>query len=93
MAGERAHREVVTGVADVGELAYAPDVDDDRRGGEPQLHQREQRHPAGEELGVVPVLGERGDRLVGRACPHVVERRRDHRLVPAAASTALTMLW
>jgi len=93
MPGERAHREVVVGVADVGQVAHASDVDEHGRGGESQLHQREQRHAAGQELGIVPVLGEGGDGLVGRAGPQVVERRRDHPLVPAAANTALTMLW
>jgi hypothetical protein len=93
VAGQRTHREVVVGVAHVGELAHASNIDEHRRGGEPQLHEREQRHTAGEDLGIVPVLGQRGDCLVGRACSHVVERRRDHWLVPAAASTARTMLW
>ena len=45
---------------------------------EPQLHQREQRHPSGEELGVVAVLGEQRDRGLGRVGALVVERGRDH---------------
>jgi hypothetical protein len=53
----------------------------------------QERHTTGQELGVVPVLGQRGGGLVGRADPHVVEWRRDHPLVPAAANTAWTMLW
>ena len=33
---------------------------------------------AGEELGVVAVLGEGGERILDRAGPHVLERRGDH---------------
>ena len=52
--------------------------------------------PPGEHLGVVAVLGERGHRLLDRAGPHVLERRRDHAALLAAAGpvpTARTMLW
>ena len=58
---ERADRDVVAGVADVGEVAQPADVDEHGRRREAQLHQRDQRHAAGEQLGVVAVLGERGD--------------------------------
>jgi hypothetical protein len=64
MAGERSYREVIIGVAHVRELAHSFDVDEHRRSGEPQLHQRQERHAAGQELGVVPVLGQRGGGLV-----------------------------
>ena len=70
-----------------------------------QLHQRQQRVAAGEQLGVVAVLGERGERLVHGAGPDVLERRGDHACTScaatwpaagpacAAARTARTMLW
>ncbi len=93
VAGERADGEVVAGVAHVGEVGEPSDVDEHGGGGEAQLHERQEGHPAGEELGVVAVLGEGGERLVGRAGPHVLERGGDHRRASAAASTARTMLW
>ena len=40
----------------------------------------------------IAVLAERGDRLLRRRRPLVVEGRRDHGALPAA-STARTMLW
>ena len=52
------------------------DVDQDRRRRQPQLHERQQRVAAGEELGLVAVLGQRGDGLVDAAGADVVERRR-----------------
>ena len=66
-----------------------------RREGEPQLHHRQQRVPAGDQLGVLAVLGEQRDGLVDRAGPDVVEGGRDHcdsAIVSAADSTARTML-
>ena len=56
----------------------AADVDEDRRRGQAQLHQRHQRVAAGEELGLVAVLDEGGDGRVGRVDPDVVERGGDH---------------
>ena len=97
--GEGADGDVVAGVADVGEIAQAADVDQHRRRRQPQLHEREQRVAAGEQLGVVAVLTEQADRLVGRVGPLVVERGRDHAGLPAvwpalaAARIDLTMLW
>ena len=52
--------------------------------------------PPGEQLGVVAVLGELRDRVVGRLGAHVVEGGGDHfdvRICSAAASTDSTMLW
>ena len=61
VAGERADGDVVAAVADVRQVGQPADVDEHRRLGEPQLHQRQQRVPAGEELGVVAVLGRAGE--------------------------------
>jgi hypothetical protein len=87
---------VVAGVAHIGEVADATDVDEHGRRREPQLHERQQRHAAREELCVLAVLGDERQRLVGRAGAHVVERGGDHLLpfiLSAAASTDFTMLW
>ena len=98
VASERADRDVVATVAYVGQVAHATDVDDHRRRRQAQLHQRQQRHAAREELRVLAVLGDERDGLVGGdGGAHVVERGRDHCFVPcicsAAASTDFTMLW
>ena len=66
VAGERADRDVVAGVADVRQVAQPADVDEHRRLGQAQLHQRQQAVAAGEELGLVAVLADEADRLVGR---------------------------
>jgi len=49
----------------------------------------------GEKLRVRSVLDEERDRLIGRACPDVVELGRDHDAdrAAAAARTDFTMLW
>ena len=65
-------------VAHVGEVVEATDVDEHRRRRQPQLHQRQQRVPAGEQLGVVAVLGQHRDRLVDRVGPGVGEGGGDH---------------
>jgi hypothetical protein len=94
VAGERTDGDVVAGVADVRQVAEAADVDEDGRLGQAQLHERQQAVAAGEELGLVPVLGDQRDRFVGRAGADVVELGRDHEGPPsAAASTDFTMLW
>ena len=78
MPGQRADRDVVAPVADVRQVGDAADVDEHGRGREPQLHQRDQRHPAREELRVVAVLGDQRHGLVGRVGADVVERGGDH---------------
>ena len=93
MTSERSDRHMVAAVAQVGQVAEPADVDEHRRHGEPQLHQREQRHAAGDELRLVAVLGEQGQRGVGGIRALVLERGGDHGVLWAAASTARTMLW
>ena len=95
MTSERADRDVVATVPDVRQVLHGTDVDEHRRRCEPQLHERQQRVPAREELGVVAVLGQQRERLVGRPGPCVVEGGGDHAFTawPDAASTAFTMLW
>src|SRR5437763_15550212 len=78
MAGEGADGHLAAGLADVAQLDEPADVDEHRRRRQPQLHEREQRVAAGQQLGLVAVLAQELDRLLGRAGPYVVERRRDH---------------
>ncbi len=93
VAGHRTDREVVACIADVLEIVQAVDVDEHRRRREAEPHERNERVAAGDELGFVAVFGERGDGLVDRPGPDVVECCGDHVVAPAALSTALTMLW
>ena len=81
---ERADRDVVARVADVGEVAQAADVDEHRRRREPQLHERQERVAAGEDLGFVAVLGEQRDRFVDGVGAGVVELGGDHAGAPAS---------
>ena len=91
--GEGADSQHVTVVADVGEVRQATDVNHDRRGRQPVLHEGQQGMTAGQELGLVTVLGEEGDRVLGRSGQLVFEGDRNHRELPAACRTAATMLW
>jgi hypothetical protein len=94
--GQRPDRHVGAPVGDVGEIAEPAQVDDHLGDGQPQLHQRQQRMPAGQVLGVLAVLRGQVAGFLGRAGPLVAERRRDHADAPevsAAASAARTMLW
>ena len=75
----RADGDVVAGVADVATGRVSRPMSTSTAGvGQPQLHERQQRVAAGEELGLVAVLGEQRDRFVGRVGPHVVEGGGDH---------------
>ena len=58
VTGGRADGDVAVVLADVGQLRDAGDVDEDGRVRQAQLHHRQQRMAAGEELGVVTVLGQ-----------------------------------
>ena len=78
MAGQGADGHVVAAVADVGQVGQAADVDEHGRRSQAQLHERQQRVAAGQELGVVAVLGQQRQGLVDRARPGVLERHRDH---------------
>ena len=87
--------------ADAGQLVQPADVDQQLGLGQPQLHHRQQRVAAGQQLGVVAVLGQQRQRVLGRLGGDVLERRGDHAVTSAAvsacasaaASTALMMLW
>ena len=94
VAGERANRDVVAGVADVRQVGDATDVDQDARLGEAQLHQRQQAVPAGQKLGVLTMLADEADCLFGGTGTDVIEGGGNHADTPSAAqaSTALTML-
>jgi hypothetical protein len=89
--GQRADRDAVAVVADVAELVEPAEVDEYRRPCDAELHRRDERVPAGEQLRVL-VASERLDRVVDGGRAVVLEGRRDHALALAAASTARTML-
>ncbi len=102
VARERTDRDVVAGVTDVRQVADAADVDQHRWLRQAQLHQWQQAVAAGEELGLVAVLADEGDRLLGGTGTDVVECCGDHCEPPivrvrahlaAAARTDWTMLW
>ena len=97
VASEGTDGNVIAGVSDVRQVVEPADVHHHRRRREPELHQRQQRHPAREQLGFVAVLGELRERGFGRVDAHVVESGGNHGAVvfiwSAAASTDSTMLW
>src|SRR5438270_4917536 len=63
----------------------ATQVDQQRRGGEPQLHQRQQRVAAGQQLGLVAILVQHPDRLLERVRRFVIELGGDHWAPPFAS--------
>ena len=85
---------------DAGQLGQPADVDEHRRGGQPQLHHRQQRVAAGQQLGVVAVLGQQVQRVRrptrparSRTAPGSLRSPPAGLGMSAAASTARTMLW
>jgi len=108
----RADHQLVTIDPDAGQVGQPADVDEHRGSGQPQLHHRQQRVAAGQQLRVVAEALEQFQGVRRRVGGDIVERRGDHspaspRLalaaqavpspvpaapVPAAASTARTML-
>ncbi len=89
---ERADRDRVAVRAHVAQVVEPSDVDEERRAGEAQAHERDQRVAAGEELRVL-VSAEQLDGLLDGAGAPVLEGGGDHAPASAAACTALTMLW
>ena len=90
--GHCADGDVIAGVIDVGQVIETTDVDQHRRGGEPEPHEWDQAVATSEEFRLVAVLDECCDRSLSRVGDHVVECCGDH-AVPPTDSTALTMLW
>ena len=89
---ERSDRDPLAVVPDEAKVVEPTDVDEQRRTGEAQPHQRDQRVPAREQPRLV-VPAEELESLVDRPRPLVLEGRRDHAPALAAAWTARTMLW
>jgi hypothetical protein len=82
----RRHRpdhQVVAVLTDPAQRVQPAQVDQYRRGGQPQAQQRDQALPAGEYLRVLTGGGERLDRLVHSGRSYVVECRGDHEAPPA----------
>ncbi len=67
--GGGADHQVVAVDGDAGQLGQLADVDQDRGHGQPQLHHRQQRVAAGQQLGLVAVLGQQVQRVAGRRWP------------------------
>ena len=80
--------DCVAEIADVPQFGDPRDVDQHRRVGQPQVHHRHQRLPAGEDARLVAMLGEQRHRLIHRVGPHVIERARLHRTPPFCAISA-----
>ena len=101
VAGQGADHHVVAVLADVRQVRQAADVDQEGRGGQPELHQRQQRVTPCQQLGIIAVLAQEAHRLVDGLGPLIFERRWNHAETPAAlaagtsaaARMALTMLW
>ena len=81
VAGQRADRDPIAVVLDVREVGEPSDVDEKGRLGEAQLHERQQRVPAGQQLRVL-ALPEQADRVVDGGRNLVVEGGRDHAAPP-----------
>ena len=82
MGGEGPDRDVAVLLPDVGELAEPADVDQHLGHGQPELHEREQRVPAGQEFRVLAALRGQAQGLVHRPGPLVGEGCGDHRRFP-----------
>src|SRR5262244_960410 len=101
MPRRRADDQFAAVYRDPAEVASPGDVDQNRGSGQPQLHHRQQRVAASEQLGVVAVPDEQVDRVRCRVGGDVFERGGNHAVTSAwlaadcaaAASTARTMLW
>ena len=77
MARAGADGDPVALLLDVRELGDAADVDEERRPGEAELHERQEGMTAGQDLGVLG-LTEQPDRIVDRRRDLVVEGSRNH---------------
>ena len=76
--GGRADDHLVALDPDAGQLGDPGDVDQHGGLGQPHLHHRQQRMAAGQQLGVLAVLGQQRQRVRGGVGDLVVERRGDH---------------
>ncbi len=70
------------------EAGHSPEIDEQRRRRQPQLHQRDQRMATGQQLGVLATVGQRLDRLLHRGRGRVLERRGNHAAPPSAEEAA-----
>ena len=92
VAGERSDRDPVAVLAHVAQVPQPADVDEERRAGEAEAQERNERMTAGEQLRIL-VTPEQLDRPVEGVGPLVLEGGGDHVPALAAACTARTMLW
>src|SRR5438270_474156 len=82
MGGQCADRDLAILLADVVEAVDPADVDEERGCRQAQFHQRDQAVAAGEDLGLLPVFDQLGDRLRHGARNDVIEGGWNHRPVP-----------
>src|SRR4029079_8744013 len=68
--------------ADPGQPGHPPQVDEQRPRRQAQLHPRDARVHAGEQLRVLAAVAQRGERVVERLGRDVVELGRDHAGAP-----------
>ena len=91
MLGQCTDSDVIASVIDVGQVSETTDVDQHRRRGEPEPHERDQAVATSEKFRLVAVFGECRNGGFGRVGDRVVECGGDH-AVPPTDSTAWTML-
>ncbi len=82
MRGHRADANLAAFFLYVGEVFDAADVDQHLGLREAQLHRRYQAVSAGEEFGVVLVLGQKRERFIKAFCGNVFELSWNHDLLP-----------
>jgi len=73
MTSESSDRNMITVVSNERELTPAPDIDEHRRCGQAQLHQRQERMAAGEDLGLIAVFGQHSEGVLHGVGAHVLE--------------------
>ena len=84
--GHRPDHDRVAVVADAAQRVDPAEVDDHLGRVEPHPEHREQALPAGQDLGLVPELGQGGERLLHRRGREVVELCGDHWPAPSVLS-------
>src|SRR5439155_3019615 len=83
---ERADAQEAVGLLDVREPGNSVDVDDVLRGGQAELHERDETLATGQHLRVVAKPGEQPCRLADRCGSVVLEGGRNHRGPPWPAA-------
>ena len=88
VAGQGPDGDVAAVLPDIGQLGQPADVDQHGGRRQAQLHERQQRVAAGQQLGVLSVPGQPADGIVDGRRPLVVEGRGDHECTSSRAPAA-----